>query len=383
MSATKRTLAAWLLAAAAVTGTTQQAYAQRDGRDRPARPTARGVVKMIDASAGTMTVTVFEGRESTAEKTNTIAKDAEVALGAFGDRRGLGLLKEGKLADLAAGATVSLALSADEKLVESIVAEGPVVRGLLKSVDAANNTLAVSLFADRRREEAPEEKSYTVAREAEVAIDDGRGRRFSLKEGKLADLAAGASVTLRLSVDQKQVMDIVAEGPSLNGIIKALDAGKFSITLALGRGRGGEAPDERALVLSTDALVLLDDGKGRRSSLKEGKLSDVPLGAAALVKLSADQKFVTLVRAEGPSVAGTLKTIDAANGTVTLVIGGRGDDPQEKTWPVAKNARIVFDGNEAKLADIKLGDTGLFAMLRLSLDQKTVQGIVAGPPRPR
>jgi small nuclear ribonucleoprotein (snRNP)-like protein len=383
MSATKRVFAAWLLAAAAVVGTTQQVHAQRDGRDRAARPAARGIVKTVDATAGTITVTAFEGREVAAEKTYTLAKDAEVALGpGGGDRRGVVLMKEGKLTDLTAGCTVNLILSAEEK-VETILVEGPTVRGVLKSVDAANNMLSISLFADRRREEPPEEKSYTVAREAEVALDDGRGRRFSLKEGKLADLVAGSWVSLRLSVDQKQVTDIVAEGPGVNGTVKAVDAGTLSITLTLGRGRGAEAPDEKALVLSTDALVVLDDGTGRRTSLKQGKLSDVPVGAAALAKLSADQKFVTMLRVEGPSVAGQLKAVDAANGTVTLVIGGRGDDRPEKTWPVAKKARITLEGNQVKLADIKLGDDGLFAMLRLSLDQKTVQGIVAGPPRPR
>ena len=74
--------------------------------------------------------------------------------------------------------------------------------------------------------------------------------------------------------------------------------------------------------------------------------------------------------------------MDSANGTVTVATRvGRGENPEEKTLPVAKDARIVLDGNESKLADIKVFDNGPFAMLRLSLDQKSVQSIQTGQGR--
>ncbi|MCX7421814.1 MAG: hypothetical protein NT013_20005 [Planctomycetia bacterium] len=41
----------------------------------------------------------------------------------------------------------------------------------------------------------------------------------------------------------------------------------------------------------------------------------------------------------------------------------------------------MLDGNESKLADIKVSDNGPFAMLRLSLDQKSVQSIQTGQGR--
>ena len=41
----------------------------------------------------------------------------------------------------------------------------------------------------------------------------------------------------------------------------------------------------------------------------------------------------------------------------------------------------MLDGNESKLADIKVFDNGPFAMLRLSLDQKSVQSIQTGQGR--
>ena len=97
------------------------------------------------------------------------------------------------------------------------------------------------------------------------------------------------------------------------------------------------------------------------------------------MRLSTDQRFATLLRVEGPSLPALIKAVDSANGTVTVATRvGRGENPEEKTLPVAKDARIVLDGNESKLADIKVFDNGPFAMLRLSLDQKSVQSIQTG-----
>ncbi len=74
--------------------------------------------------------------------------------------------------------------------------------------------------------------------------------------------------------------------------------------------------------------------------------------------------------------------MDSANGTITVGTRvGRGENPEEKTLPVAKDARIVLDNNESTLADIKAFDNGPFAMLRLSLNQKSVQSIQTGQGR--
>jgi hypothetical protein len=45
---------------------------------------------------------------------------------------------------------------------------------------------------------------------------------------------------------------------------------------------------------------------------------------------------------------------------------------------VAKDARIVIDGSEAELADVKPAEDGPPAMVRLTLDQKTVQALMIG-----
>lgn len=347
--------------------------AQRDGVRPPARAEARGIVKSIDAAKGILVLTMPARREEAAEKSYALAKTVEVGVGSGG--RGRGTIKEGKLADLTPGVMVSLTLSADEKTVEFIVAEGPMVRGLLKAVDAEKKTLTVTVGSRGREEAVEEEKTYAVDPNAEIGADDGRGKRFSIKEIKLADLATGSIVTLSLSVDQKHVKDILAEGPSYGGLLKAVDAAKHSLTLTT-QGRG-EA-EEKTLEVAPNALVMLDDGKGRRFSLKEGKLADVPVGAAIQVKMSADQKHVTMIRAEGRHVGGRIKSVDTKNSTITVdVFVARGENPEEKTFSLAKDVRVTIEGNEGKLADIKTGeDSG--AMLKLSLDQKTVQAISVG-----
>jgi hypothetical protein len=213
----------------------------------------------------------------------------------------------------------------------------------------------------------------------EVGIDDGRGRRYSIREGKLGDVKVGALITLRLSPDQKTIQSLVAEGPSLTGIVKSLDAKSGNLMLVLGPARGAQVGEERTLS-AAGAVVLLDDGRGRRLSLREGQLADVPLGAAVNLKLSVDQASVALLRAEGPSVPALIRSIDPAQRTITFSRPVRGENPEEKTLPVAADARIVVDGGEKTLTDFRAGD-GQFAILRLSLDQKTIQGVQAGTGR--
>src|SRR5437870_4961632 len=129
MSARMCGIASWLLVAAVAVGMADRVHAQR--RESP-RNEVRGVVKTADAN--NITITIMESRENVMDKTFALAKDVEVAIGSgFGFGRGV-FFNEGKLADLVAEVRVTLTLSADQKTVESIVAEEPAVRGQIKAV---------------------------------------------------------------------------------------------------------------------------------------------------------------------------------------------------------------------------------------------------------
>ena len=75
---------------------------------------------------------------------------------------------------------------------------------------------------------------------------------------------------------------------------------------------------------------------------------------------------------DGVTVAGKLTAISADS--VTLEIVKRGEDATSKTFTLAKDAKIVRNGKDAKLADLKKGGQ---ATLTLSKDRKTVVSISA------
>ncbi|MSQ93207.1 MAG: hypothetical protein EXR98_01480 [Gemmataceae bacterium] len=378
MSTIKRAMTSCLFVAALL-ASAHLAYAQRDPGGRPGGQDVRGVVKSIDA--GSITLAFGGGRDApAAEKTYAIAKNVEVCTGAGGFRFG-GAFKEAKLADLSAGTSVLASLSADQKTVESIVAEEPTVRGQLKSVDAKKLTLTIAMPAGR--EEAAAEKIYSVAVDAEIGIDDGRGRRFSIREGKLEDLAEGAIVTLRLSLDKAKVTSAFAEGALIGGTLKSVDAEKRSVTLVTRPARSDDAPEERTLTVAKEAVVVIDDGKGRRLSVKDAKLADLPAGSTVMLRLSVDQNFVMMLKAEGPTLSGMLKGVDADKGTITIGIPKSRTEFDEKTFTLIKGGLVTSDGKESKLADLKVADDGPFLQLRLTLDQKSVQSVQARMPGSR
>ena len=68
---------------------------------------------------------------------------------------------------------------------------------------------------------------------------------------------------------------------------------------------------------------------------------------------------------------------------VTIAIPKNREEFDEKTYTLAKDAHVTFDGNNKKLADIKITENGPFVHLRLAFDQKTVQSLTARQPGAR
>jgi RNA polymerase sigma factor (sigma-70 family) len=353
---------------------------RRDARDGRTAPTddVRGVLKAVDADKGTITLDT-NPREEGADRTFTLSRTVAVGVGAGFGRRG-GAYHEGKLSDLAPGAIVTLQMTADGKAVECVLADGPTLQGVVKSADGARGTLTLTMHQGRRGEREGE-KTYTVGPNADVAIDDGRGRSSSVKEAKVGDLPAGALATVKLSADLKRVLNVLVEGPTVGGAVKSVDAGKRQITLTSPPVGRGDPEGEQTYTVAAGVTLLVDDGKPRRTAfIREGKLDDLPAGAVVMLKLSPDQREAVSVRAEGPTVLGLLKAADPDKGRVTIILrAGRGDTPEEdKTFSVSPDTHILFDGKEAKLADLKADDNGPPVSLRLSLDQKVVQSITVG-----
>src|SRR5262249_3027879 len=144
-----------------------------------------------------------------------------------------------------------------------------------------------------------------------------------------------------------------------------------TITLATRPGRGDDPGEEQTLMISSEALVTIDDGRGRRLSVKEDKLENVPVGAVAQVKMAMDQSAAMSMRVEGPKISVMLKALNPDKGTIVVGIPKNREEFDEKTITLGKGARITLDGNPIPLGELKAGENGPFVQVRLTLDQSS------------
>ena len=250
-----------------------------------------------------------------------------------------------------------------DKAVKKAVEDETEVRGVAKAVDGAQNTITITISPKGR---PAVDRTFPVLKSAAVFIDDGKPQDKSKDKTKpaptqrLADVPIGAQVRLRLTEDRQTVAAVVAEGPTLHGTIKAVNAAKNTITLL------EKAKPERTYNVLENVVVLLD-------AMKEAKkLADVPADAVADVQLLADQKTVRQIRAFGPTVIGTVQG-QAGNDTITVRT-----KESEFTLPVVEDAPLPLDDN----ATVKLTDLidGTVVQLRLSADKAKVLDLRAEGP---
>jgi Sigma-70, region 4 len=327
------------------------------------------VVKTVDASRGVLTT--HPSKFVPEAQTFNLAKGVKVFLDdGTGDKLGF---SEGKLGDVADGSHVTLRLSPENKEVVGIWVEGPSVQGILKAADATKNTITASVSTHKG--EPPADTTFNIAKNARLEIDDGqpKDKTKPAKAPTLADLPASALVTLRLSADRKVVGSIRAEGLTVTGTLKAVDADKRTITVTVG-GKKGEPGEDKTFTVAANAPVYIDDGKVKDKKKAES-LGDLPGGATVSLRLSLDQKSVVSVCAEGGSVQGNVKSVDPAGDKITLHDKAQG----ERTYTVMKDAPVVIDdqGEARKLADVPVEAV---VNLKLLADQTTVRAIsVHGP----
>lgn len=150
---------------------------------------------------------------------------------------------------------------------------GPV--GTLAAVDVGKQVITLTLG---KKGGGTQEKTFEVARDAEVLLD-GKG-------AKLSDLKPGYQVALGLSDDQKAV-HVRAGGPSLPGEVKAVDAAKGTIVVAVATSTGAQ---DKTFSLAKDVKLALP-------AKKNATLADVEAGTRISLTLSADQREVVAIAA--------------------------------------------------------------------------------------
>jgi hypothetical protein len=358
--------AGWLTHQAHAEKPTKEAVKNADKKDRTE---VSGIVQAVDASRNT--VTLHPGKGLFEAQTFTVVGDARVLLDdGTGDKLGF---EEGKLADLTEGATVTLRLSEDRKVVR-IWVEGPTIQGTLKAADAGKGTITATLALTKGQ--PPTDKTFPLAKNARLFIDGQvTDKSQPTKQPALTDLPPNVVVFLKLSADRKVVGSIRAEGQTVTGLVKAVDGGRNTITITI--SAKGEAAVERTFAVAKAAQVFIDDGKSKDKAkpAEVRGLADVPAGAQVMLRLALDGQSVVAIVAEGLTVHGTVKAVDVAKHTVTLHDKVR----EEKTYTVMTGATVLLDGkSEArKLADVPVGAV---VELKLLPNQKGVREIRATGP---
>jgi hypothetical protein len=354
--------AGWLAHQALAVKPADKSMVVKDSPDREGGEVS-GVVKSVDDSRKAIRVRLR--KEAPGETTFHLVRDAKVLLDdGTGDRVAF---QEGKLAEVAEGDSVTLRLTADQKVVRVWV-EGPTVQGKLKAVDKANHTITATVILTKG---AVADKTFAVVDKSKLSFDDGLvpDNTQPMKQVGLGDLPLKSLVTLRLSADRKAVGNVRVEGPSIAGLLKAVDRDQNTITVAI-PGKDGPDMDRTFVVVKTAPVTITDGRPADRAKPAEWLNAALPLGAHVTLRLSPDEQCVVAVAAEGPTVFGVVEGVDAADGTLTLDHKVQG----EKTYRVVKDAIVFFDGKDeiGKLADLSVGAV---AVLKLLTDEKTVREI--------
>jgi RNA polymerase sigma factor (sigma-70 family) len=235
---------------------------------------------------------------------------------------------------------------------------GASVAGIIRAVDAGKRTITLSV-AEKGAKRG--DKTYELDKDVKVLLSEGLTKNQEPKVGKLADVAAGASASLRLAEDGKTVIEVRPRGLVIQGGVKAVDAAKGTITVAF---KSKDGPEEKTCDVGKDVKVLLNDGLIKSTPDMEGKLADLTEGATVVIQMSVlDPSKALYVRVQGATVGGSVKAVDAANDSITINVKADGGHV-EKKFTVAKEARIGGKKDAVKLGDLTEGTP---VALRLSV----------------
>ncbi len=167
----------------------------QEPREQPREgPALLGTLQAVDAAKNSITVSTFSRYEGSATHTFSLAKDLKVL------RDG----KEAKLSDLKNDGRVRVTLAQDQKTVVSIHQTGAIIPANVKSVNVEKNTVTIAVFGRL----GGQDKTYPIAKHAQVTLDE--------KAAKLADLKEGAAILLTVSLDDANTVIQIQSQPKRN-----------------------------------------------------------------------------------------------------------------------------------------------------------------------
>jgi len=157
---------------------------------------------------------------------------------------------------------------------------------------------------------------------------------------------------------------VTAQAATVRGIVTRVDPDKKLIELE-GRGRGARGAT-LTFALSADARVMFGDQAGTLSDLEVGRRVRVEYEAdgdrqvAQVIHVLGGPRpatpVVTVPPANGDAISGVLRHVGYSDREVIVVGPGAKGPDTETSVAVPESARIVRDGKDATLDDLKEGD---------------------------
>jgi len=199
--------------------------------------------------------------------------------------------------------------------------------GTVKSVSTKNNQLVLTIKDN--------DQTFRLSDSAKVRVGD--------KDAKLDDLKTGDKVTVTYRMQARAIRS--AKGMHLHGQIKSIDADKNELVLTDAKGK------EHTFTLDKDAKVWVTS--------KESKISDLKKGDRVGVRYekSGDDLKAQRIRAHRGNTAvrmahGEVKSVAAKKNQLVI----KDASGTERTFNLAKDAKVQVGNEDSKLADLKEGD---------------------------
>jgi RNA polymerase sigma factor (sigma-70 family) len=198
-----------------------------------------------------------------------------------------------------------------------------------------------------------------VASDAKVAI--------AFADGKLAEIAKGSRVSLRLASDHRTVNEIHAAGETHGAIVRSVSPNGESLTVQLGEDEDELSP-EVVKPLAKNAIVRIGGLPAKRSQIYSGMQTQI--------EMSADGKTIHAVYGQVPDerlISGRLVSVDVAGKAIKLA--QEAEESEVESWlRIDADELITFDGKSTKIESLKPGS---WVAARLNSDQSTIEALVA------
>ena len=177
-------------------------------------------------------------------------------------------------------------------------------------------------------------------------------------------VVGGSPAAARTRQDNPQPRGQAKGEATVGGTLQGVDTAKNTVTVTTSNRATGKL--DKTFEMAKDVVVLRDG--------KPAKVGELKQGGRISVKLSPDQKTAVSISETGKTMAAPLKSVDSEKNSITLTVttGVRGAPSEKKdvTHELAKDGKVMLEGKEVQLADLKDVRPGSTIQLTFSVDDE-------------